>query len=111
MWSISGLLAIPKDPQVSVATTDTGVYLNFKGVTQGRSTGENANYQYWDCAIWVPENKKDEWKEKLKPGNVFYVEHASATSYPVADGKYNNTKIRLNHDKLKLLKKPAWIKD
>jgi hypothetical protein len=111
MWSISGMMIIPSDPQLTVTPSNKGVFLNFKAVTQGKNTdGDSAVYQYWDCSLWVLAALEEEWKTKIAPGNVFYVEHANATSYPILEGKYHNTKIRLSQDKLKLLTKPLWFK-
>jgi hypothetical protein len=114
MFSIHGMMIIPTDSQLQVGTpsgSSTGKFLNFKAVTQGKPTGNAATYQYWDMAMWVPDNKVDHWKDQLQPGHIFFVEYGIVTTYPVQDGKYHNTKVRLDHNKLKRLLKPMWVKD
>jgi len=114
MWAIHGMMAIPGDPQVQVSSptgTNKGKFINFKAVTEGRKQGQDATYQYWHCAMWVPEDKVDYWVDQLKPGHVFIIEHAYCTSYPVQDGKYHNTLVRLEHQKVKRLQKAMWAKE
>lgn len=110
--NINGLLAIPKDPKVNVVKPDssTGFFINFQGATQGRTVDGKAEYHYWTCMVWVPEQELSKWEDDyLQPGNVLYIEYATAISLPVMDGKYHNTKIKLDHSKTKKLSKPMWI--
>lgn len=115
MWCLHGMMAIPRDPQLKVSSpsggTTKGRYLNFKAVTQGWSQGEEANYQYWEVSMWVPEGKVKEWEEALVPGNVFYVEHSYVISQPTPDGKYHNARIRLEYSRVKRLQKAMWAKE
>jgi len=108
MFSITGMFAIPRDPHVEVSAVSTGSYINFKAVTQAKNKGDKAVWHHWDVALWVPDDKVEYWKDQLVSGNVFIVEHASVTTYPVQDGKYHNTKIRLEHNKVKRLTTPMW---
>ena len=113
MWAITGMMVIPGDPQLKISApsnSSKGQFFNFKAVTQGRNVGDNAQWQHWDVAMWVPDDKVDMWKEDIKPSHVFLVEHSYVTSYPVQDGKYHNTKIRLEQSKVKRLHTPMWVK-
>lgn len=111
MLHINGLLAIPSDPKISIVKPESssGFFINFQGVTQGKTIDGKADYHYWNCMVWVPETDIDKWeKDYIQPGNVLYIEHASAISLPVMDGKYHNVKIKLDHNKTKKLAKPLW---
>jgi hypothetical protein len=113
MLHIHGLIAIPSDPKISIVKPESssGFFINFQAVTQGKTVDNKAEYQYWTCMVWVPEQDIDKWeKEYLQPGNVLYIEYASALSIPIMDGKYHNTKIKLDHGKTKKLSTAMWIK-
>lgn len=109
MFNISGLLAIPKEPQVSRVESSQGFFLNFKGTTQGKSAEGQPQYHSWNCSVWLPQDQVKKWEnDYLQPGNVLYLEHATAQSFPSSDGKYSFTKIRLEHTKTKKLSVPLW---
>lgn len=113
MWAANGIIAIPKDPQLkktSPTSGGKGRYLNFKAVTEGQKKGEEANYQRWSVSMWVPEDQIAYWEEQLSPGNVFYVEHAFISSFPTPDGKYHNTAVRVDYNKVRKFEQAAWAK-
>jgi len=112
MLAVHGIIAIPRDSALQISNSNNrGYFMNFKVVSQGRSTGDSAVWQYWDASMWVPEDKIEHWKTQVRPGNIFLIEHSTVTTYPVQEGKYHNTKLKLEHSKIKKLDKPMWTKD
>lgn len=111
MLHINGLMAIPADPKISIVKPESssGFFINFQGVSQGKSVDNKPDYHYWTCMVWVPEQEVEKWEnDYLQPGNVLYIEHATALSLPILDGKYHNTKIKLDHNKTKKLTRALW---
>jgi hypothetical protein len=112
MLLVTGLLAIPTEPMVAISEANAGFFLNFKGTTQAKSQDNKPVYHSWNCSVWVPAEQLDKWQnDYLQPGNVLYIEHGSAQSLPSQDGKYNFTKIRLEHTKTKKLAVPLWYEE
>ena len=113
-FHISGLLAIPSEPGVTTheLANKAGFFINFKGTTQGKTVDNKPDYQYWYCTVFVSNQSVEKWMEEyLIPGNVLYIESGEVLSQPTADGKYHNTKIKLDQYKTKLLAVPMWIKE
>ena len=113
MWAANGIIAIPSDPQIKKTqptTSNKGRYINFKCVTEGQKRGEDANYQHWNASMWVPEDQVAYWEEQLTPGSVFHVGHAYLTSFPILEGKYHNTVVRIDYNKIKKFEQPMWAK-
>lgn len=112
-FHISGLLAIPSEPQVTPHKLDSGsgFFINFRGTTQGKTVDGKPDYQYWFCTVFVSSQFIEKWMEEyLIPGNVLYIESGEVVSTPTPDGKYHNTKIKLDQYKTKLLAVPMWAK-
>lgn len=112
MLSITGLLAIPQEPKVNIVKPESssGFFINFQGVSPGKSNNGQTEYHYWNCMVWVPEDELEKWeKTYLIPGSILFLEHATAISIPTQDGKYFNFKVKLDHHKTKKLVKPVWI--
>lgn len=113
-FHIAGLLAIPGEPQVQTVKLESGsgFFINFRGTTQGRTVEGKPNYQYWSCTVFVSADQVEKWiEEYLLPGNVLYIESAEAISFPTQDGKYHNTKIKLDQYKTKKLAVPMWAQE
>jgi hypothetical protein len=111
--NVSGMIVIPQEPKLEIVKPESGsgYFLNFQAVTQGKAKTQKVEYQYWNCSVWIPDIELPKWEENLVSGQVFYVEHATAISIPVMDGKYHNVKIKLDHNFIKKLTKPLWQKD
>ncbi len=113
-FSINGLMVIPSEPkkQITKSESNTGYFMNFIATTQGKSFKGNPDFQYWNCLIWLPDDLIQKWDEEIAiPSRVLYIEHAVAISVPVLDGKYHQTKIKLDFNKTKVLGTPLWIKE
>src|SRR5688500_13409500 len=109
MFTITGLLAIPSDPQKQIVESNGGYFVNFKGTTQGRTVEGKPEYHYWNCSVWVNKEQLEKWEnDYLSPGNVLYIETAHAQSFATQDGKHHFTKIKLEHYKTKKLSVPLW---
>lgn len=114
MFTISGILAIPSDPQLNIVKPESssGFFFNFKAVTQGKVVNDTPDFHRWDVMVWVPEVEKDKWEnDYIKPGSILFIEYGQALSIASQDGKYHHTKIKLEHSKVKKLIKPLWIKE
>ncbi len=111
---INGLLAIPAEPNLKInkPESSSGYFLSFTGVTQGKLSrqGEVVSH-YWNCSMWIPEEELSKWEDFMVPGNIVYVEAATAISESSKDGRFHNTKLKLDHHKTKRLKKPLWVED
>lgn len=112
MLNVTGLIAIPSDPQVTYVDAKGGTFINFKGTTQGKTIDGKAEYQYWNCSVWVNPEQMKKWQEDyLLPGTVLYIEHGQAISMPSSDGKFTFTKIKLEHFKTRKLSVPYWFEE
>lgn len=115
MFQIHGLLVIPEEPKLSVVSPDSssGFFINFTAVTQERVVNGEAKFNHWDCSVYLPsEAKKNEWlNDFIVPGTILLLENATAISVPILDGKYHNTKIKLDHYKTKKLVQPLWLSE
>lgn len=112
MLSISGLIAIPSDPQVQTIQSHQGYFINFRATSQGRAGQDGPSYHYWNCSVWVTEEQKNKWLEEyIKPGNVLYIEYGQVHSTPTQDGKYQFVKVKLEHNKTRKLSVPLWYKE
>lgn len=109
----SGLMAVPAEPAVQVAPVGIGVFINFRLVTQGKSTDNQFHFQYWDCSVFLRENDQAiKWQEDyLTPGNVLYIEYGEITSTLSPDGRFTRVKLKLDNFKTKKLDTPLWQKE
>ena len=111
-WMIHGMMVIPSDPKLQVVDANGGAWFNFVATTQGRKgkDQDGPKWEYWECSMFVPSAMRDKWDDRITPGQVFQVEFAEATSYPIMDGKYHKTKIKLDIYRVKHLARPMWAK-
>lgn len=101
---------IPKEPELKVSSTATASYFNFKAVTEGRPVGDKPQFSYWDVNLYVPIAKTDEWKEAIKPGKVFYIEHGTVELVKLETTKFPITRVRCEHNRVKEMDTPLWTK-
>lgn len=110
MLIFSGMLALPKDPQLkwTESTKGDASFVDFLVVSQGLGKTNNPEWQQWECNMFVPADRMEFWKARLQPRNVLYVEYGQAISYPILDGKYHKTRLKLDQHRTKLLEVPLW---
>lgn len=106
MLQVNGLAVIPTESNLAITPVKSGSYFNFRLTTQDRKE----KFQYWNASLWVATENITEWQNKLKPGNIFYIETAFIESSLVSDGKYLSHTIRLNISTFRQLTTPFWIK-
>ncbi len=107
MLNVSGLIAIPEDPQFKTTKTSSGFYLNFVIVSQD----EDKNFHRYQANMWVAENELDEWEKKIETGNVFILHHGQWKMKDYSGGKYPIPSVQIDRRHFKKLRKAMWVDD
>ncbi len=111
MLNVHGLVVIPKDSQLQISESQGGAcYLNFKACSEGREVSGKPNISYWDCNMYVPAAKKDEWVDAIQPSSVLFVEHGTVELVTLPNLKIPLTRVRLDSNRVKQMSVPLWAK-
>ena len=104
---VSGMFAIPSEPQLKITETTKGAYLSFSLVAQDSNDSKQQYHRYF-ANLWVPADDVSKWKEKLQAGNVFILAGGTWKMRESEQGKFPLPILDINYRKFKLLKNPLW---
>ena len=103
MLTVSGLIAIPKEPELKIVPTKSGSFFNFVVVSQNL---EDESISRHRVSMWVPEEDIKRWEDDIIHKNVFIL----VCGELIDRGNYENSfyTIKVHHTKLKKLLVPRW---
>lgn len=104
MLNVYGMVVIPSEPQLRITEGSKGSYLNFQVVSQDNKK----TIHRYNANLWIPNEEVNEWKDKVSPGNIFFISAGRWTMKEYEGGKYPIPQLNLDRFNFKKLVKPYW---
>lgn len=105
MLNVFGLAVIPAEPDLQIKETGKGAFLNFVVA----SPDEKKNIHRYNASMFVNENEIADWKNKIVPGNVFFISAARWQMREYEGCKYPIPQLSLDKYHFHKTKEPFWI--
>jgi len=98
MLSVYGVCIIPEDNEVKAYKSGSGVSLYFRVVSPDKFSKERVHE--YKVNLWIPQQDVDDWKEKIQPGSVFFIENGEWLMRTDQRG-YSRPLLKIFHSKFR----------
>jgi hypothetical protein len=105
MLNVFGLAVVPAEPNLQIKETNKGAFFNFTLA----APDDKKNIHRYNANIFIPENEITDWKNKLVPGNVFFISGARWEMREYEEGKYPIPRLKLDRYHFHKTKEPFWM--
>ena len=113
MLQCSGLVAIPSQPNLQFIAwnNNQGFFVNFDAVAQEPVKDKSKDFHkihHYQVSMIISKDKKDFWKNLIKPGEVFLIRTANYSSIRREGFTHSFPQVKVTENNFLHLKQAHW---